>query len=203
MNWKEDFTVFDTETTGLGDEARILEIGLVRFVSRKVAMRLQFRVDPGPINWDDPQVQRAVEVNGIRKLDVQGLPTFAHIHIMLAQLLHLKVWVAHNMPFDQRMLEQSWPTESLPAPLLKVDTMICDFAVRPSGNSRRLKSLCESWGVENENPHAGLADAEATGQVLIRLMDKLPDKAYKMQEFMKEGIRKWRDEVRGYYREDF
>jgi len=202
MSWKEDFIVFDTETTGLGDNARILEIGLVRFVARKVAMRLQFRVDPGPIDWNDPQVQQAVSVNGIRELDVKGLPTMEDIHIMLALNLHRRVWVAHNLPFDERMLEHSWPTESLPGPTLKVDTMICDFAVRPWGNSRKLRSLCSSWGIKNENPHAGLADAEATGLVLLKFIDKLPGEAYKMQEYMKQWIQAWRT-TRGYYREDF
>jgi len=81
--------------------------------------------------------------------------------------LHGAILVAHNLSFDMRMLAGEF--ERLGATLVGGEG-IC--TLRATGE--RLNIACERFGVALEAHHRALADARATAQLLIRVLDDEP-----------------------------
>ncbi|CAA9531684.1 MAG: hypothetical protein AVDCRST_MAG73-1012, partial [uncultured Thermomicrobiales bacterium] len=92
-------TVFlDTETTGLGGEAEVIEVGVV---GADGTVLLDTMVRPhGPI----PAVASAV--HGIFADDVRNAPGWAEVHTELERLLRGRAVVVYNAPFDRQMVAQ-------------------------------------------------------------------------------------------------
>ncbi len=108
MNWNIDpFTVLDTETTGFRKEDRVIELAFLRFEKGVVIDKLVRKVDPGM-----PIPEEASRIHGIRDEHVRNCPRMEDI---LGEVI---VWledssplVAHNLPFDMRLLSYSAPYE--------------------------------------------------------------------------------------------
>lgn len=91
-----DVTVLDTETTGLDDEARIVDLGVTTTAGDAL---LDTLVDPGqPIPVD------ATDVHGVTDAMVQGAPTFGAVLDMLTAVLAGKRCLIYNAPYDRGRL---------------------------------------------------------------------------------------------------
>jgi DNA polymerase III epsilon subunit-like protein len=94
------FLVLDTETTGVGHDARIVEISALGFGPKEEpSVLLDTVVDP-----EIPVPVEASRVHGLRDADVRGAPTFAEILPTLLAALDGRVLVAHNAVFDVGVL---------------------------------------------------------------------------------------------------
>lgn len=166
-----DLAVVDLELTGLGHRDRICEIAIVRGRIGRVDARMQALCRP-----EAPMSPGALAVHGITDTELQGAPRFADIAADVAGMLDGAVLVAHNLPFDLGHLqhEMSLAGRELPeGPAL--DTLA--IARRLFAFPRNaLGEICAALGVELEGAHRALADAEATFEVLGRMLDVIdPD----------------------------
>ena len=100
--------ILDTETTGLGNQAEILEIAIVDrhgHVLMDQLVRPAQRIPP-----------ETIAIHGITECLVRDKPTWPEIHDQVVSLLQGRCVVAYNSPFDARMIDQSTRRHSLAMP---------------------------------------------------------------------------------------
>ena len=160
--------VFDLETTGLSAQtSRICEVGAVRVQALELVDCFQSLVDPG-VSLPEP----VARLTGLRELELRRAP---HVGAVVGRFLAFAgeaPLVAHNARFDQRFLERQLrrrESRRLAEPPL------CTAALARRLLEGRLRgvslaSLAHFFGVATTPCHRALPDAEATAQVLVRLI---------------------------------
>ncbi len=153
------YAVIDVETTGLGSSDRIVEIAVVVIDhdTRQVVDEFDTLVQPdrgvGPTH-----------VHGISASMVEAAPTFDDIAGSLTRVLGGSVLVAHNLPFDRRFIVDEFTRAGVG---IDPGEGIC--TLRWSGE--RLDLACQRLGIELSHHHRALADARATGGLLLALLE--------------------------------
>ena len=142
--------VIDTETTGLGQTDRIVEIAAITL---------------DPVTWEpmdeyDTLVNPerdigARHIHGITASMVDTAPTFSEIIAALARRLHGATLVAHNIPFDARMLGYEFDRLSVD---FDAGSGLCTYKATGS----KLLTACKRYGIPLDIQHRALADARAT-----------------------------------------
>ncbi len=160
-----EYVAVDLETTGVDPASdRIIEIGAVRFGADGPRERFRTFVSPGrPL----PPAIRVL--TGIEDADLVGAPPpslAVHEFAAFARGLPL---VAHNAPFDLGFLAEAGLQVQAPA----FDSYELASVLLPTATRLDLRSLAESLGVTVEESHRALADAEVTGAVFLRLLERL------------------------------
>ena len=87
-----DTVILDTETTGLEDDARILDLAVTNVAGDILVDTL---VNPG-----EPIPAEATGIHGITDADVAGAPSFADILVKLTGVLDGKRCLIYNEPYD-------------------------------------------------------------------------------------------------------
>ena len=176
------FVCFDTETTGLGANARIIDLALVFFEKGIVKDVWASRFYPDDVDWADPKVKEALAVNKLSVGELVDAPQIEEvIDCIVDHMWGYDVWVAHNAPFDIRMINQELDRLRKPAlPFLSrklIDTWMLDRKCFPEAPHHRLGDACEHTGVELIDAHASETDAQACGEVLMSMIRSglLPD----------------------------
>lgn len=107
----KEIVVLDTETTGLGDHAKIVEIGIV---DKKGDVLVDALVDPYmPIPPD------ATRVHGIRDIDVVGKPYFSYLWPSVYDAIrNADLVLIYNADYDCRLIRQSIGSPALQGDLL-------------------------------------------------------------------------------------
>ena len=108
-------------------------------------------------------------VHGITWKDVQDSPTFSELWPQLAAFLrdatHL---VAHNAPFDRRVLEACCRANGIVPPDLPFICTLRASRKRLKLPSHKLDAVCAHCGIALDHHHAG-SDALAAARILIYL----------------------------------
>lgn len=99
MKNKEKYVILDTETTGLGDNDKIVEIAIIDLDGKEL---LNTR-----IYTEVPISPEASYVNGIKNSDLEGMPTIEELTPRIQELFKDKTILIYNEVFDVRMLYQS------------------------------------------------------------------------------------------------
>lgn len=164
------FVVVDTETTG-GRAAsdRLIEIAAVRLEHGQIVDRFQQLVNP------ECTVPRRISwLTGITTSMVFNQPRAADVLPDFLSFLGGGVFVAHNLSFDLRFVNEEHARAGLP-PLRNETLCTLRLARRllPGLRSKGLASLVDFYGIRMKRHHRALDDAEATAQVLIRFLDQL------------------------------
>ena len=153
--------VLDLETTGFGASDRVIEVGVVLFDEHlTVESTWQTLVQP------DRDIDNT-HVHGISATDLVHAPKFAGIAAELAELLDGRVLIAHNAPFDTRFLAAEFARLDVDLPdaaTWSLCTRVLSRSHLP-GAPQRLADCLSCVGLDNELPHAALADATATGEL--------------------------------------
>jgi DNA polymerase-3 subunit epsilon len=150
--------VFDTETTGVYPSDRIIEIGLVTLsLDGEVLDRYETLINPG-------RDVAATHVHGITASMVRDAPHFSDIAGDLGVRLHGACLVAHNLPFDLRMLGSEFERLEIEFDVgVGIDTL--------RATRQRLAMACEEYDVNLDDAHSALADALATAQLFIAVAE--------------------------------
>ncbi len=167
---QHNFYVLDTETTGVGVNDEIVQLGIVDKNGQTVMNTLIKPTLPIPAG--------ASNVHGIYDKDVQNAPTLDDVYVSLSSTLAGGVVIAYNMDFDWRMLDQTIKVYQLP--LFRVSKKHCamkEYArFRGVKNPRygdykwhKLSDACRQEGLPVENAHDALGDVQMT-LTLIRKM---------------------------------
>lgn len=158
------WVIWDTETTGLGEDDEILTFGGINADGEKFSLLIR----PQQI----ARVEAHQDVHGITIEDAAGgLDFVTHAYPTLRSCLNDTIWVIYNAEFDTRMLEQMCLRYGQPPllPLATVDAMqmFARFACEWDEKKGRLRyfTLTEAaayMGLEVETFHTADADALTT-----------------------------------------
>jgi DNA polymerase III epsilon subunit family exonuclease len=163
-----ELVVFDLETTGLSAQtSRICELGAVRVRALELVDSFQSLVDPGV-----PLPQTVARLTGLRERELRGAPRVGSVVGRFLSFAGDAPLVAHNARFDQRFLErqlQRRESRRLAEPPLCTAALARRLLASRVGRVS-LSSLADFFGVPTAPCHRALPDAEATAQVLIRLI---------------------------------
>ena len=160
MNWKDllerdDVLILDTETTGLGERAEIIEIAVIDTTGRE---RFQSLCKP-----QRRIPKSAIRINKITNDMVASAKKWKDIHGSVDRLLRQSEYVlAWNAVFDERMLRQTakryrlrWKTR------LRFHDLLRDYCrLRPGKLHHGLEDACRREGVprDESKAHRALAD---------------------------------------------
>ncbi len=142
--------VVDCETTGLGRHDRIVEVAAVTLDPRTWE-----RVDEYETLINPERDVGPTGLHGITASMVEAAPTFSEIAAALSRRLHGSVLIAHNLPFDARMLEYEFERLGV---TFNVGSGMCTY--RATGE--KLIAACRRYRVALDYQHRALADARAT-----------------------------------------
>jgi DNA polymerase-3 subunit epsilon len=167
-----EVVVVDVETTGfLPAEATIIEIGAVRLSGRRVTGEFFSLVSPGP----GVTVPEAItELTGITDAMVGRAPRAAEALAAFLAFARGAVLVAHNAPFDMGFLVSGcraagldWPPAAVLDTAVLARLLLRDEQVPDC----KLSTLAAHFATRTAPCHRALADAQATGDVLLGLLD--------------------------------
>ena len=160
------YSVVDVETTGLSAiYDRVIEVAVVAIEGNEVVSRWSTLVDPGVTV--PPFITR---LTGIHAGMLRGRPTFAEVAPRLREALGEGPLVAHNASFDEPFLRHAFTRTGERLELPRLCTLRLARRLLPRLRSHRLDGLLRHLGIEVGRRHRALADAEATAQLLLRLL---------------------------------
>jgi DNA polymerase-3 subunit epsilon len=176
-----EFLVLDTETNGLGgDTCELTEVGTVLVGGGELHDRYS-----SVVRTSAPLRRGIQRFTGITQAMVDAAPTLEEILPEVKLRLTGKVMVAHNAPFDRRVLRQAFERIGLEWPNPPVlCTAALARAMLPLQRERRLGALADALGIEVAQAHRALPDAETCARVLCALHPKLCANATTVGEAM-------------------
>lgn len=168
------FAVMDFETSGCLPEERAIEVGVACFLGGVEVASFETLLDPGTA-----VAPFVVRLTGIRPEELAGQPPFEKVWPALSPLLLHRVLVAHNLPFDRRILraEVSRLGHSGRVGKGALCTLKLARKLLPKEEPKSLDALAERFGLTFRARHRALDDARVTGQLLYRLLDMAADRA--------------------------
>jgi DNA polymerase-3 subunit epsilon len=155
------WAVVDVETTGFSKVDRIVEVGVVLLNGESLEVVDEYETLINPM-----RDMGATHVHGISASMVEAAPTFGEIADYLGSILNDTVLVAHNLPFDARMLAQEYARTNI-----TFDAGEGLNTLTLSGE--RLPAVCARLGIPHGNAHSAIADARAVAAILQALEPSL------------------------------
>jgi len=174
---KHPLVVFDTETTGFPNNgARIVEIGIACFIGGQCVSTWGTLLNPG-----EPIPESASKIHGITDSDVADAPSF--LDVLPAVLYHMSDgWpTAYNATFDRAMWRNEMEIADIDLPphvmfdesLSWLDPLTWIRHI-DGGWGNKLTQACKRHGVDIENAHRATDDAKATGELIYKVQDRMP-----------------------------
>ena len=160
--------VLDTETTGIGEGHRIIEIGCIELVDRKLTGR-HYHQYVNPQRLVDPE---AYGVHGISDEFLEDKPLFGAIANDFIDFIRGAELVIHNAPFDVGFMDREfgllngYPKTTDVSTVL--DTLTLARKMHP-GQRNSLDALCRRYGIDNSHRelHGALLDSEILADVYL------------------------------------
>jgi DNA polymerase-3 subunit epsilon len=176
------YAIVDIETTGgHADRNGITEIAIFTHDGTRVIDSYTTLINPGiPI---PPFLET---YTGITNEMVEQAPTFEMISDKVYEMLHDKIFVAHNVNFDHTFIKHHLQHAGLDLNVKKLCTVRLSRKVFPGFNSYSLGNLCQSLGIPLQNRHRAHGDAAATVKVLERAFKADTDGSI-INSFLKKG----------------
>ncbi len=180
---KHNLAFVDVETTGFDyDKNEIIELGVVIVrqnpvagagASLEILHELEYKIKPRRIETANPQ---ALRINGYNETEWLFAADLTQVMKDFASKAADATFVAHNMVFDWRFIDQAFKETGVENPMHygKLDTLSIAFAKLyhdEKVQSFKLESLAEYFGVKNEKAHTALSDARATFAIYKKLLD--------------------------------
>ncbi|KAB2806779.1 exonuclease domain-containing protein [Phaeocystidibacter luteus] len=166
------YAVIDIETSGgkFGEE-RVIEVAIFKYEDGEIIDQFISLVNPeGPIQ---PYVQK---LTGINPKMVRRAPKFHEIAKRIVEVTEDAVFVAHNVNFDYRVIQEEFARLGYDYQRRTLDTITHAQRLIPGLKAYGLETLCEALGILNTNRHRADGDARATVKLLSILLDKDTEK---------------------------
>ena len=162
------FAVIDIETTGnLHNYAKITEIAVVSFNGSDITDVFQTLINP---QIDIPY--RITRLTGITNDMVKDAPEFYRVARRIVELTAGKIFVAHNVQFDYKFIQEEFKRLGYDFQRKKICTVQLSRKLFPGLASYSLGNLCQSLNIEIENRHRAAGDALATTRLLGMLLKR-------------------------------
>ena len=166
---KDDFVVFDIETTGLSPlTCAITEIGAVRWRNGEVVDRFSTFANP-----EMPIPENIVKLTGITDDMVKDAPSVADAVSEFLKFSKGAVLVAHNANFDTSFIKQACEKHGFEFTNSYLDTVALSRHLNPELKRHRLDNLQEHYGLEDFNHHRACDDAEMLAKIFTCMTEDL------------------------------
>jgi DNA polymerase-3 subunit epsilon len=192
------FAVLDLETSGgtpkahwdkqdrFQAAAEITEVGVVTLAGPVIESRFS------RLCAIEGALPRAIQaLTGITPRLLAEAPPWSKVAFELAGVMEGRVWVAHHAPFDGSFLKTYLP-EGLWGRHRLICTRLLVKALAPELPKRSLADCCAHFGIVNTRAHRALSDAEATAELLQKLMERADSKGLDAEAFIALGEVPWR-----------
>lgn len=163
---EDDYVAVDIETTGLGRDARIIELGAVRIRhGRKVASYSQL------VNPQIPIPAKVTQITGITDRDVRHQPTIDKALPRFYAFCGRDTWIGHNIRrFDLPVIAREAERVGAGMPDVSFyDTMELSQALLPQLDHHRVVDLIRYFGIAKTERHRAADDAAQTAQIFEHL----------------------------------
>lgn len=167
------YSVIDIETTGGAfNEEGITEIAIHRFDGFKVLDTFISLINP------EREIQPFVQkLTGISNDMVKSAPKFYQVAKRIVEITENSVLVAHNAPFDYRILRTEFNRLGYDFQRQTLCTVDLSKKLIPEADSHSLGKLVKSLGIPISDRHRANGDALATLKLLQVLLDRDSEKA--------------------------
>jgi len=162
-----EFTIFDTETTGLEPESgdRIVEIAGIRFKGREKIATFQTLVNPHRLISG-----AAFEVNKITQDLLQGAPETGEVMPKFLDFIHDSCLCSYNATFDLEFLKNELKLIGKDLPNNAVaDILKMAKRIMPGLERYSLRFITDKLGIKTEQKHRAFSDVELTLDVFNKL----------------------------------
>ncbi|MBT2216639.1 PolC-type DNA polymerase III [Virgibacillus dakarensis] len=167
------YVVFDVETTGLSAVYdTIIELAAVKIHQGEIVDRFERFANP-----HHPLSQTTIDLTGITDDMVKDAPEIADVLKDFFAWTADGILVAHNASFDIGFLNAGYQRidyEKVKNPV--IDTLELARFLFPELKNHRLNTLCKHLDIELTQHHRAIYDAEATGYLLWKLVQRLMQK---------------------------
>ena len=184
-----NYTVFDTETTGLdpSHDDEIISIGALRIVNGRL---LQHEAFDQLIDPQRPLPKESTRIHGITPPMLKGQPNISRVLPAFFQFCEDTVLVAHNAAFDMRFLQLKEKVTGIRFTHPVLDTLLLSEIIHPNQESHRLEMIAERFGVNVIGRHTALGDAIVTGEIFLKMIPLLAEKGIITLGDAREAARK-------------
>lgn len=170
-----NYTVFDTETTGLnpsgGDE--IISIAAVRIVNGRLLREECFDqlIDPRRTIS-----KSSIMIHGIQPEMLVDRPIIDQVLPRFHQFAADTILLAHNAAFDMRLLQMKEASSGIKFTNPVLDTLLLSAVVHPAQTDHSLEAISDRLGVAIVGRHTAMGDAIVTGKLFLKMIPLLADK---------------------------
>ncbi len=178
-----ELVVVDVETTGTNPEmADLVEIAAVRIKGGKIRDRWSTFVNPGrPIFGN--------QMHGITDKDVKGAPSPAEAARKAIDFVGDATIVGHSVGFDIAFLEAALGDGTRIERGRYIDTLTIARDGYPDLPSYTLGELSRFFGIQLQQAHRALPDAEATAELILKMAAELPARLATLGDGIADSIR--------------
>lgn len=206
MNWlQEPILVFDTETTGLRDPIRIVQLSLLRYEMDKSWSEMEAWV-----NLCSPSDGVVIEpgatlVHGITMETVKGKPTLEQLMDgILAILCRHNVFMAYNglnfdIPLLRAAFKRSKSRKDFPAIESRtIDPLPFSYALYPGARGWKLGQMAARLSINSRRTHEALSDCMTAAEVMTRMavIHELPNDLDAILNLQDRYQKKWEETKR-------
>lgn len=170
MRPEQVYAIVDIEATGgsVGADERIIQFACVLLKDGEIIHTFETLVNP-----EKNIPKRIVNLTGISSKAVKKAPYFEEIVPIIYNLLEDAIFVAHNVGFDYRFLNEQLKNHGFqPFNIPAIDTVELSQIIYPTMDSFQLEDITAYLGYELVDAHDALADAEATCFLFEKLFAK-------------------------------
>lgn len=173
----QELIVFDTETTGLTSEAKIIQFSGIKFrIDEELHFHMEKQLDVY-INPQEPLPPKIIEITGITDEILENAePESVMAPIVFAFLESAPVWAAYNASFDLRMLSQMEDRTYLMldrSPTIDILEMARDWLQKPEVENHQLGTIfTHLFPDDTVQFHSAIEDVKASGMVMEALLPK-------------------------------
>lgn len=161
------YAIVDIETTGGYAQANgITEISIHVFDGKQMVEKFETLINPR-----QPIPYYIQSMTGITDEMVENAPLFEDVAGDIYQLLHDKVFVAHNVNFDYSFVKSHLAASNYNLNAKKLCTIRLSRKIFPGFPSYSLGNLCHSLDIHINNRHRAGGDSEATAKVFRLLLE--------------------------------
>lgn len=174
FNGAKSIIVFDTETTGLGSDAKIIEFAAVRYEICPSGLKETAKIDLF-LNPEESLYEKIVELTGITdKILEKANSEVVEAPYIYTFLDSADIWAAYNCSFDIRMLSQMSERTGigfLKKPCLDVLQMARDFVKKEDVENHKLQTICKAVYPEKTfRFHQAIDDVRATALIMTKFI---------------------------------
>jgi len=164
------YVVFDLETTGFSvNYERIIQISATKIQNGIVVGEFTEFVNP------EKQIHpTVVQLTGITNNDVDNAKSRFEVLYSFKKFIQGCILVAHNAEFDISHLYKNFEDLGIDfEPYPVIDTLMLAKALYPDHKSYGLSSLTKLLGVKLDNHHRADADATATAEIFLHMLEEI------------------------------